>query len=55
MTKSLLIGSGALHNADIYVCNHTSSWEGGGGGAKMKNVAFRINVRTFEVTPKEEN
>ena len=45
----------ALHNGDMYVCDHTTSWVGtgeeGGGGAKMKeHVALGINVSAFEVT-----
>ena len=41
------------HNADMYVCDHTSSRVGREGVfAKMNAVAFRINVRIFEVTPK---
>ena len=41
------------HNADMYVCDHTSSRVGREGVfAKMNVVAFRINVRIFEVTPK---
>ena len=43
---------GTLHNADMYVYDHTSSGVGREGAfAKMKVVAFRINMRTIEVTP----
>ena len=39
--------SGALHIADMYVCDHSLSWVGR-GFAKMKDVATRIKVQTFE-------
>ena len=36
----------------MYVYDHTSSWVGREGFlSKMKDVAFRISVRNFEVTP----